>query len=589
MSTRILGPTRSKRRRRFMLVPVLLASGLMTLFFAGSARGIHDLALFELDRNALDVVATPGDDWNTLNNGGGNAALQDFTGVLPDISAADSEQFQGGGSKDNNDISQWLWKAGEPLDKDDITNAYTASYIAPTTVGGTTAGDLILYYGLDRFANNGTAQVGFWFFQNKIAKTDTAAGGGFKFDGVHEVGDVLVQSNFTSGGRVSSVSVFEWVGSGGSNGSLNLLFAGTDCVDADPNTPGDQPLLGDDPACATANIANETSPWSYTPKAGTANVFPLSSFFEGGVNISRLLPTDVGCFPTFMAETRSSAPFDSRLKDFQLGNFQQCETTVTTSPSDADGIALDSITLGDSIYDTALIQGSGSNETPTGTVDFWLCAPDELTNGACEEDANGGDTGTLISEDVAVDPHATIPNAGVAMSGEATPDSLGTWCWRGEYSGDDNYPPGMDASTGECFEVTDTSSILTDQAWTPNDSATITSAGGSTLKGTLTITMYNNATCTAGDSDVNVLYQESFAVQDASGDPVASPVTKATTNGDGSGTGLAADKVFHEADSPVTVSWKAVFDSSIGDSADSEGPCETSSNLAIDDNDPPTP
>ena len=126
-----------------------------------------------------------------------------------------TDQFQGGGSKDNNDLNQWLWKEGEPLDKDDITNTYVAGYSAPETVGG--EGDLIIYYGLDRLANNGTAQVGFWFFQDdSVGKGTTAGGGGFNFTGAHEVGDVLVQSSFTSGGRVSNVSVFEWVGSGGS-------------------------------------------------------------------------------------------------------------------------------------------------------------------------------------------------------------------------------------------------------------------------------------------------------------------------------------------------------------------------------------
>jgi len=53
--------------------------------------------------------------------------------------------------------------------------------------------------------------------------------------------------------------------------------------------------------------------------------------------------------------------------------------------------------------------------------------------------------------------------------------------------------------------VVDTSSILNDQTWVPNDTATVTSGGGSPLTGTLTITLYDNATC-----DGNVLYEESF-------------------------------------------------------------------------------
>jgi hypothetical protein len=295
-------------------VSVLLVTG-MFLLITSSVFAVHDLGLFELDRNAIDG-APAGDDWATLYGGGGSAAR--FTGILPDIGADGGTQFQGGGSKDNNDISQWLWKAGEPLDKDDITNAYAAAYVNTTDTGDNNVGDLIIYYGLDRFANNGSAQVGFWFFQNAIGLTGTPQSGGFKFSGVHTVGDVLVQSNFSQGGVIDSISVFEWVGSGGSHGALNLLFNAQDC-----SFPG----LSDDPACATVNQVNTNSPWAYTPKSGTANVFPQGSFFEGGINISRLVP-DAGCFTGFLAETRTSTPFDARLKDFVLGNFDLCHIKV---------------------------------------------------------------------------------------------------------------------------------------------------------------------------------------------------------------------------------------------------------------------
>jgi len=48
---------------------------------------------------------------------------------------------------------------------------------------------------------------------------------------------------------------------------------------------------------------------------------------------------------------------------------------------------------------------------------------------------------------------------------------------------------------------------------------------------------------------------------------------------------VSPDAVFDESDTqPVSVSWKAVFDS-VTHSADSESPCETSTGLTIDDND----
>ena len=303
MTDRDSARRRAGRRSRLLLRSVVVAA-VLALAFVPSAQSVHDLSLFELDRNAVDDVA-PGNDWGTLFAGGGNATR--FTGILSDI-ASPGNQFQGGGSKDNNDISEWLWKQGEPLDKDDITNAYAAAYTNAIDTGNNNVGDLIVYYGLDRFANNGSAQVGFWFFQNAIGLTDTPTGGGFQFSGVHAVGDVLVQSNFSQGGVIDSISVFEWVGSGGSNGALDLLFSAQDCV----GPPG---TSADDPACATVNRATQTAPWSYAPKfpdAANPTGFPQGSFFEGGINISRLVP-DAGCITSFLAETRTSTPFDARL------------------------------------------------------------------------------------------------------------------------------------------------------------------------------------------------------------------------------------------------------------------------------------
>jgi uncharacterized repeat protein (TIGR01451 family) len=295
--------------RRFTLISIaiLVIAGL-TFGMARYAFADHDIGVFELDRNAQDGAA-PGDDWDTLAGGGGSADA--FTGILVDIGGTGT-QFHGGGSKDNNDIDEWLWNPGEPLDKDDITNAYAAAYIDPDD------GDLIIYHGLDRYANNGSAQIGFWFFQNPIGLTNIPRSGGFEFSGVHAVGDLLIQSNFTQGGVVDSVSVFEWVGSGGSNGSLDLVFSAQDCATAPAS----------DPACATVNQADTPAPWAYTPKFGSAGTFPQGSFFEGGVNVSELVP-DAGCFSGFLAETRTSTPFDSRLKDFAMGSLSLCHIEGT--------------------------------------------------------------------------------------------------------------------------------------------------------------------------------------------------------------------------------------------------------------------
>ncbi len=316
-----------------------------------SALAVHDLDLFELDRNAQDDTGVTGDDWDSLP-GGGEA---EFTGIIADVVelnplGSTGTQFQAGGSKDDLDISpggatgqHWKWDPGEPLDKDDITNAYAAAYLNATDTGDNNIGDLIIYFGLDRFANNGSAQVGFWFLQDpEFGLTTTPSGGGYLFSGHHVVGDILVQSNFSGGGVIDTISVYKWVGSGGSNGTLDLLFFAQDC-----STAG-----ADAPACATVNQGDTPAPWTFTPKFGTPGIFPQGSFFEGGINISRLVP-DAGCFTGFLAETRSSTPFDSRLKDFALGEFDLCSIEVEKTGDELSKV-------GDDVNYTITITNTGS-------------------------------------------------------------------------------------------------------------------------------------------------------------------------------------------------------------------------------------
>jgi hypothetical protein len=245
------------------------------------------------------------------------------------------------------------------------------------------------------------------------------------------------------------------------------------------------------------------------------------------------------------------------LKDFVQGSFEACEAEITTTPSAA------SIELGDSITDTAVVAGSGLNApTPTGFVKFFICSPSQLTNGTC---ADG--TGTFVDvgadepDGEALTPDPNDSTKANAESDPFTPDVVGTWCWRGEYSGDQFYDPVADSTAGECFTVTDTTSLTTAQDWRPNDSATITSAGGSNLGGSVTFNLYDSDNCTG-----TVLYTETVDIPAGT----ASPATVNTTN-DGS------DPNDYLATADATVSWKAHFDSNDPNVADSTpDPCEKS-------------
>lgn len=293
------------------------AAAVAVVLVALPAAASHDARAFELDANALNS-GSAGDDWSLVvptDRSSSNivATFVDDRSNPP----FDSSYFTGGGSKDLNDIPAWAHTPGDVApDKNEITHAFAVAYRSPRDTGRTNAGDLLVYFGLDRYANNGDAQVGFWFFRRSVGMV---SGGGFS--GVHTKGDVLVLSHFTQGGRVSDINIYEWVGSGGSDGPLDLLMTGREC-----------PAAGnDDAACAIVNQTGTTSPWNYVPKAGSSGVFPQGSFYEGGINITRLVP-GVRCLKSFMAETRSSQSVTAQLKDLALGPFDTCPVTTVSGP-----------------------------------------------------------------------------------------------------------------------------------------------------------------------------------------------------------------------------------------------------------------
>jgi hypothetical protein len=541
---------RSQPRARRRWGVAIASVALLLTAAGGAALAVHDDGVFELDRNAMnDGVA--GDDWENVFDGDDSADAD--TGIVVD--PPNATIFTTGGSKDDLNTTSWKHKSGSSPDKDELAHAFAARY------------DDVIYFGADRIDASGAAALGFWFFQGEVG---AQAGGTFGPDS-HTDGDILILSDFSVGGGTVTIRVFQWNGPGGDipgsgtvNGVLDLL-AGTN--DPDVGTPADcvgPPEVGEpDPFCATVNNANADSPWPFDPKDGPNDIFGPGELYEGGLDLSAFPGLSDVCFTSFLAETRTSPSVGSQLKDFVGGNFEDCVATVTTTPSDANGDPLPSIVLGNSIYDYALIEGEGSTDAPTGTMEFFICSPAQLTGGVCATggtEVNGDGVGALHPP-VAVTQIGTTSNS-EAISSAFTPTSVGTWCWRGEYSGDDVYDPASDASSGECFTVTDFAITTTAQKWLPNDTATVVSQGGSTIAGSVTFSLYENANC--------------------SGSAVATfgPVTVV------GGTAVSTNTTYYTT--VKTISWKAVFTS--GNTVGSGDPshCETMTVSTLD-NDITTP
>ena len=302
------GRSLARRWRRAALAVALTIVGAVLPWPTLAAYAVHDTGLFELDGNVA-ASADPGDDWGALFPlpGGGSAHMKSFIDDGTDEATnppADATYFTGGGSKDTSDIGDWKYNALGAPDKDEITNAYAAAY----TEGSST----YVYFGLDRFDGSGSANAGFWFFQNPVSLN-----GDGTFSGVHTPGDVFVVSEFTNGGAISTIKVFVWDPTQANN--LREVMSGVDCATA----------VADDNVCARVNSGAITAPWPYAPKSGPAGTFPAGSFLEGGVNLSSLFPAmTVPCFSTFLAETRTSFTPNSQLADFALGSFELCGIDV---------------------------------------------------------------------------------------------------------------------------------------------------------------------------------------------------------------------------------------------------------------------
>jgi hypothetical protein len=414
MSERILGPTGSKRRRRFQWVPMLVIAAL-ALFFAVGAQAVHDTGAFELDGNATNG-AVVGDDWDnvchqvsasacpTATNTNGAAAVNWVAEPNPSASI-----FTGGGSKDPQDISSWAWKdAGGLPDKDNLQHSFSARYsLAPsaTCPAGTATTCDLLYFGSDRFDNSGDAQQGFWFFQNAIGLNGGSVGGGTGFTGLHKNGDVLIISDFSNGGTTSTISVYKW--NSAVSGNLQLLQTSTaaNCITAAAN----------DAFCGLVNAGTITMPWSFADKSATPNNGALNGeFYEGGINLSTL-GLSGECFSSVASETRSSTSTTATLKDFVLGQLQNCSSSLTTN------VSTTTVAIGSSLTDSATIHAVGGSNppAPTGTVSFYVCGPSAST---CAPAGTAFDTEPLSGA-------VQSTNDYTVTSASFTPNSAGTWCF----------------------------------------------------------------------------------------------------------------------------------------------------------------
>src|SRR5213592_256594 len=132
---RSLRSGRLGRVRSIAVVSVLILAGLMWI---GAAQAVHDNGMFELDGNtAHNGVTTPPYDWASLFDSSGNRLItpDPINGpLLADVFVSDAAKPDQSYFTSNKDIQpiksgQQHWGCdpiNNPLDKDDLQNAYAA-------------------------------------------------------------------------------------------------------------------------------------------------------------------------------------------------------------------------------------------------------------------------------------------------------------------------------------------------------------------------------------------------------------------------------------------------------------------------------
>src|SRR5215831_4637495 len=132
----------------FLLVASMATAAVPTVL------AVHDTGAFELDGNATNDPAVPGDDWDNVCHQvtGTDCSTSSNTSASGGATAVDwvsepntnASIFTGGGSKDPIDINQWAWKdgAGGLPDKDNLLHSFAARY--------TTSEGQVLFFGSDR-------------------------------------------------------------------------------------------------------------------------------------------------------------------------------------------------------------------------------------------------------------------------------------------------------------------------------------------------------------------------------------------------------------------------------------------------------
>src|SRR5213083_884389 len=344
----------SKRYIQAIIVIALMTLAIAIPFLtrAFALTDVGNAGVFELDGNI--VWNTAAADWG---DGPGGMGLFDSSGNTQSLPAGglDAHWVNDGphavtdlttfttGSKDTLDIANAGWQctpSGNLTPKDDILHAYSLAIVPQS---GPRMGHVLVYGGFERFTNNGAGDLGLWLLQDPAVACSSTKGA-VSFTGAHVVGDVLFVGEFSTGGTVTTLSAFKWVG--GSSPLANVTATGgADCRTADMTAN----------FCSRSNTVSISTPWSTQDKTSGPNTLATAEFFEVGIDLTGLFGSNAPCINRFIFDTRTSPSVTATLKDYAEGALATCptaaiSTNVSPSPVPFGGSATDTATVTLNVY-----------------------------------------------------------------------------------------------------------------------------------------------------------------------------------------------------------------------------------------------
>ena len=321
MTTRILGPTESRRRRRFLLAPLFLVV-LIALVAISAASGVlpGSPGKFEggndptVGLGNMVVDTTGNTDWISVT---GNPNYVHLT----DAAASNGDDSFTPGQKQDTVCPTIEGHKNPP--KDDFTDVASFTEIN-TTAGDAHEGDVYLYGATIRFQPNGNAS------ENIELKQGTS---GFCPDSTtllaRTPGDKLIAIDYLGGGSAVEFHVLTWVGSG-------------PCFVAnDPAPCWGATVLELDPTQAEGGVNGAPISVAGNPISGVA--LKTGQFAEFGINLSDAGIIDSGeCqgFSQTIWESRSSgSSFVSSTKDITVedNDINTCGSVDVTKVGSDDG------------------------------------------------------------------------------------------------------------------------------------------------------------------------------------------------------------------------------------------------------------